>query len=110
MEDWMKRFPSLILACFLLICLGFACEKTRDPRVDEVAFSEALPEIPASYGDLKAVTSVPQYRGWFQMWFEDDVGTIRIVRVEIFKNQMPGDIKVIKRTLPEVEEVLEDEG
>jgi len=105
----MKRYLGLILACFLIICFNFACEKKYDPWDQQVAFSEALPEIPASYGDLEAVTTVPQYPGWFQMWFEDDAGTIRIVRVQIFHNQMPTDIKVIERTQPAVKEVVEDE-
>lgn len=106
----MKRYLGLILACFLLICVSFACEQKYDPWDNQVAFSEALPEIPASYGDLEAVTTVPEYPGWFQMWFEDDAGTIRIVRVQIFRNEMPTDIKVIERSQPVVEEVVEDEG
>ena len=48
--------------------------------------------------------------GWFQMWFEDDAGTIRIVRVQIFHNKMPTDTKVIERTHPVEEEVTKDEG
>jgi hypothetical protein len=104
----MKRYAGLILACFLVICFSFACE--RSPGDQEVAFSEALPEIPASYGSLEAVTTTEGFPGWFQMWFEDDAGTIRIVRVQIFANLMPTDIKTIKRTQPVVEEVVEDEG
>ncbi len=106
----MKKYLGLILVCFLLICFSFACEQKYDPWDYEVAFSEALPEIPASYGDLKAVTTAQDYPGWFQMWFEDDAGTIRIVRVQIFSNKMLPDIKVIERTQPVVEEVVEDEG
>ena len=106
----MKRYLGLILACFLLICISFACEQKYAPRDDEISFSATLPKIPASYGDLEAVTTVSQYPGWFQLWFVDDVGTIRIVRVQIFSNKMPTDIKVIERTQPVAEEVVEDEG
>jgi len=106
----MKSIPCLILACILLISLSIACEKKYDPKIHDVAFSEVLPDIPASYGELKAVTTVPMYPGWFQMWFEDNSGTIRIMRVQIFNNQMLTDIKVIKRIQPLVEEVVEDEG
>ena len=104
----MKTYSGLFLACFLLICLGIACERNQD-----VPWSEALPEIPASYGELEAVTSVSEYPGWFQMWFEDDEGTIRIVRVHLFDNVLLDDVKTIERTgaaVKEVEEVVEDEG
>ncbi len=100
----MKKYSGLFLACFLLICFGIACERDQD-----VEFSEALPEIPASYGSLEAVTTVPEYPGWFQMWFEDDEGTIRIVRVHLFDNVLLTEIKTIERTQPVVEEVVEDE-
>jgi hypothetical protein len=107
----MKRHAGLILACLLLICcFGVACEKQTDLWESEVAFSEPLPEIPAEYGELEAVTTIPEYPGWFQMWFEDDAGTIRIVRVQLFNNQMPTEVKVIPRTQPVVEEGTEDEG
>ena len=107
----MKRYLGLILASLLFICINFACEKKHNPWEDDlVAFSEPLPGIPASYGNLKAVTTISQYPGWFQMWFEDDAGTIRIVRVQIFHNKMPTDTKVIERTHPVEEEVTKDEG
>lgn len=107
----MKKYLGLILATFLIVGINLACEKNYNPWEDDlVAFSEPLPDIPASYGNLKAVTSITQYPGWFQMWFEDDAGTIRIVRVQIFHNKMATDIKVIERTQPVVEEVTKDEG
>ena len=106
----MKSYPGLILACLLLIGLSLACERTQSVYDNEVNFSEALPKIPASYGSLEAITTVPQYPGWFQLWFEDDIGTIRIVRVQIFSNEMPPEVKTIERTQPMVEEVVEDEG
>ncbi|MDH3892443.1 MAG: hypothetical protein OEV49_15350 [candidate division Zixibacteria bacterium] len=101
----MKKFSGLFLACLLLICLGIACEKNQD-----VPWAEALPEIPASYGELEAVTSVPEYPGWLQLWFQDDAGTIRIVRVHLFDNVLLDDVKTIERTGSVVEEVVEDEG
>lgn len=106
----MKRYLGPVLACLLIICLSSACERKYDPWNPDVAFSEALPDIPASYGELEAVTTVPQYPGWFQMWFQDEAGTIRIVRVQIFTNQMPAEIKVINRSGAAPKEVTEDEG
>jgi len=101
----MKRYFGLYLACLCLICFGLACEKEQD-----VKFSEPFPEIPASYGSLVAVTGIPEYSGWSQLWFEDDEGTIRILRIQISKNKLLPDIKTIERTRPVVkEEVVKDE-
>ena len=107
----MKRYVGPILAILLLTCVCISCEKLETPAAEEVAFSEAFPEIPAAYGSLEAVTTMPEYPGWFQLWFEDDAGTIRIVRVQLFENKMHSEIKTIMRSHPmEEEEVVEDEG
>jgi len=101
----MKRFYGLYLACLCLIGCGLACEKQQD-----VSFSEPFPKIEASYGELVAVTAIDQYPDWNQLWFEDEEGTIRILRVQLSQNKLLPQVKTIERTGQMAkEEVMEDE-
>ncbi len=106
----MKKLSGLILVCALLTCLGMGCERTTLPAEDTSAITSALSTIPAEYGELEAVTSLADYPGWFQLWFEDEAGTIRIVRVQIIENLIHNQVKTIERTGMVAEEVTEDEG
>ena len=56
-----------------------------------------LKNIPASYGNLISVTSIPAYPEWVQMWFQDTAGTIRIIRVSFKDNRMIADATTITR-------------
>ena len=106
----MKRFTGLILACGLLACVGLGCERIKAPTEDISGIASVLTSIPADYGELEAVTSLAEYPGWFQLWFEDEAGTIRIVRVKLFENLMHNQVKTIERSGMVAEEVNEDEG
>ena len=107
----MKRFTGLILACALLTAwVGLGCEPMEPPGADVSQIASQLSTIPAEYGELEAVTTVAEYPGWFQLWFEDESGTIRVVRVQLFENLMHNQVKTIERSGAVAEEVSEDEG
>jgi hypothetical protein len=89
-----KRFViiglALILCIFVLSCQRLNPQPAGLDRVD-------LKAIPASYGNLISVTTIPTYPDWVQMWFQDNTGTIRIIRVSFTENQMLSDIRIITR-------------
>lgn len=92
----MRRLLVPVLLSVLLLGFGVSCEKmtTASNDADQMA---PLSDLPASYGKLISVTSGPLYPGWYQLWFEDSMGTIRIVRVHMVKNLMHKQVKVINR-------------
>ena len=93
----MKKLSATVLVCALLAGFSLSCEKMTSETSGPEA-TVALTELPASYGNLEAVTAIPEYPGWFQLWFEDEAGTIRIVRVQMAQNLMHKQVKTISRT------------
>jgi len=94
----MPRFAALVIVAFLAVALLTSCEKITPPATGAADFAAKLESIPASYGELEAVTAVPEYPGWFQLWFQDSVGTIRLVRIQTTENLIHKQIEVIPRS------------
>jgi len=94
----MRNLFVMVLVCVLLVGFGVSCEKTATEASANPELAVPLTEIPASYGSLEAVTAVSEYPGWFQLWFQDEAGTIRIVRVQMAQNLMHKQVKTINRT------------
>ncbi|MEW5796357.1 MAG: hypothetical protein AB1772_08335 [Candidatus Zixiibacteriota bacterium] len=93
----MKNLSAVLFVCALLAVFGSSCEKRTADADASNELMVPLTEIPASYGDLEAVTVMPEYLGWQQLWFQDDAGTIRIVRINMARNIMHKQIKTINR-------------
>jgi hypothetical protein len=92
----MRRLVAPALVCILLFGFGISCEKMASkPAGDDVTVP--LGDLPSSYGHLVSVSSIPEYPGWFQLWFSDDAGTIRIVRVHMVNNLMYKQVNTINR-------------
>lgn len=94
----MRNLLAMVLVCILLFGFGASCEKTKTEASSNAEQTVPISDIPSSYGSLEAVTAMPAYPGWCQMWFEDSVGTIRIVRIHIVQNVMHKQVKTIART------------
>lgn len=95
----MRKMFLLILSVLVLLLWVAACERLGDTTGSDHSDSiEALTEIPAEYGELQAVTIMPEYPGWFQLWFEDPAGTIRQVRVHPAQKLIHRVVQVIPRS------------
>jgi len=92
----MKRKLILSAICALVILGALSC--TRISNDDDPTKFADLQSIPLEYGQLKAVTMTEQYHGWAQLWFQDDAGTIRMVRVNWATDQMLKKTLTITRT------------
>jgi hypothetical protein len=106
----MKKLAALLMTCALLVCFGISCEKTTPTTEFSPEIYSQLGELPSSYGELESVTAITEYPGWFQLWFEDDAGIIRMVRIQVFDSLMHNTILTIPRSGLSEEEVTEDEG
>lgn len=95
----MKRVIPLLLVVLMALVWLAACEKVADPATDSASeLTQPLTSIPTEYGELEAVTVMPEYPGWFQLWFQDSAGTIRQVRIHPGLKVMHTDIQVINRS------------
>ena len=78
-------FRKTAICLFVVVLLVPALSCTRMPEkaapVGPVLATEQLPApdaIPAAWGKLVSVTTNPAYPNWFQLWFEDETGTVRM--------------------------------
>jgi len=91
----MKRFCSLLLAISVLLLAGVSCTRVQ-PEPDTNVVSN-LAGLPSAYGELVSVTTAAEYPDWAQLWFVDDEGVIRMVRVQFELSQIHNDVLVIPR-------------
>jgi hypothetical protein len=91
----MRRVCALILAVSVLILTNVSCTQVQ-PEADTDVVSH-LAGLPTAYGELVSVTTAAQYPDWSQLWFVDDEGTIRMVRVQFDLKQIHNDVLVIPR-------------
>jgi len=99
MRNLTKIFTILILV-FLSIS---NCKKMESPtlvpegQLVKVTLTD-ITGISDSYGKLIAVTTHAEYKDWAQLWFEDSLQTIRMVRIQFISNQIHNQVLEIPRT------------
>jgi hypothetical protein len=57
----------------------------------------ALDSIPSEWGKLVSVTTNPAYPGWFQLWFQDETSTVRMVAFDLQTKQFNSNAIVLPR-------------
>lgn len=99
----MRIFTTIFAVLILIFLLFTNCRKVESPgsvpegQLEKVTLAD-LTGIPESYGKLMAVTTHAQYEGWAQLWFEDSVRTIRMVRIQFHSNRIHDQVLIIPRT------------
>ena len=99
----MRKSKIIFFSLFLVFLFFTNCRKVESPAsapeglLEKVTLAD-LTGIPETYGKLRAVTTHTQYKNWAQLWFEDSVQTIRMVRVQFLSNQIHNQVLVIPRT------------
>jgi hypothetical protein len=91
-------------ACFIMfavLIVSASCAKVGEPGPGEqksVLENLTKPDsIPANWGKLVSVSSSPGLEYWVQLWFQDDEGTIRVVRYNVRDNFLSSKASVIPR-------------
>ena len=96
---------SLLQKCLVvmvLVLLLLSCAKIPEwagPGQGDVAF-EKLPgkdSIPLKWGNLVSVTLSPQGGYFFQLWFQDEQGTLRVVLYQMSTNSLMDQVRFIPR-------------
>jgi len=81
-----------MLAAVLLVLVASSCArlpKAPDPGegdLDRIIMQDR-DSIPADWGDMIGVSSVPEYKTWVQLWFQDEEGNVRMVPYAIDSNR-----------------------
>lgn len=91
----MKGSSAMLLLVVVTLLALTGCEKANPDL--EMSSLVPLGNVPIEYGSLRGVTSTEQYPGWAQLWFQDDAGTVRMVRVKWVSRQMHPDVITIPR-------------
>lgn len=92
----MRRALLLPILIVLIGIAGLSCERMNEEPTWEGLV--ALQDIPIEYGSLVSVTMTEQYPGWAQLWFQNDAGTINMVRIRWMTGQMLESTLTITRT------------
>lgn len=99
----MFRQACLWLLVIVLLLPAFSCSrlpKQAEEKGAPLAFVQ-LPgtdSIPADWGKLVSVTTTPTYPGWFQLWFQDDSGKVRMVAFDVQNSHLNSNVVVIPRS------------
>lgn len=98
----MSRKTGIWLLVVVLMLPALSCTKLPDKTAQGgVALSSeqlsALDSIPAAWGKLVSVTTNPAYPGWFQLWFEDEMSTVRMVTFNFRTGQLDANATVFPR-------------
>jgi hypothetical protein len=98
----MYRRAGILLLVIVLVLPAFSCTRLPEKPAEGgvVLTSEQLPaldSLPLAWGKLISVTSNPAYPGWFQLWFEDDMGTIRMATFNLRTGQLDQNATVFPR-------------
>jgi hypothetical protein len=86
----------------VLLVSGLSCARLSEKPAESgaVLSSEQLPapdSIPAAWGKLVSATSNPAFPGWFQLWFEDETGTVRVAAFNFRTRQLDPNAVVFAR-------------
>lgn len=98
----MLRQTGILLLVVVLLLPALSCTKLSDRPAPKgvVVGSEKLPaldSIPPEWGKLVSATSNAAYPGWFQLWFEDESGTVRMVMFNLRTRQLDTNAMLLPR-------------
>lgn len=98
----MLRQTGLWLLVVVLLLPAFSCARMPEKPAQTGALvgSEQLPaldSIPPAWGKLVSVTSNPAFPGWFQLWFEDESSTVRMVAFNLRTKQFDSNAIILPR-------------
>jgi hypothetical protein len=93
-----------VTGCFVLaviLILGASCTRLGEPGPGEQKLAlenlTRADSVPASWGKLVSVSSVPGQEKWALLWFQDDEGVIRILTYNVNDNYLSIQARIIKR-------------
>ena len=92
----MLRQTSKLIAVLMLILVPLACARLPGPiESDELAVAPGVKPVPAAWGNLISVTDKGEF--WYQLWFQDDQGAVRMVRYDRRNRSLLPEVELIPR-------------
>lgn len=94
------RLGTCLALVALVLVLGCArIEDRPEPTEGDIAVVEmpSPDSIPAAWGDLISVSNSSDFAHLFQLWFQDEEGTIRMVGYNLRTNEFQPDIRAFPR-------------
>ena len=94
----MLRQTGNSIAVLLLILVSLSCARlpeTGPIESDEVVVVPSVKPVPAAWGNLISVTDKSTFQ--FQLWFQDDQGTVRMVRYDVRNRSLLPEAEMIPR-------------
>lgn len=86
----------------LSLVFVLSCARLEEEQVSESPSlgTQPLPapdSVPLEWGKMVSVTTTPVYREWFQLWFQDESGQVRIVAYNVVTRQLHPNCRLIPR-------------
>lgn len=95
----MFRQTAQSIAVLTLILVSLSCARLPSPRgpieTDELVVLPGVKPVPATWGNLISVTDKDEFR--YQLWFQDDQGTIRMVRYDVRYQSLLPEVRLVPR-------------
>lgn len=89
------------LVVFAVLIFSVSCTRLGEPGPGEqnLALQELTQpdSIPANWGKLVSVSSIPAAGKWVQLWFQNDEGIIRVVTYNVGDNYLSSQARIIHR-------------
>ena len=85
----------------IMVVLSSSCAKLPESEIEKglVALEEFRFDgsIPAEFGNLVSVSNSPKTPTWFQLWFQDENGSLRMVYYDRYANVIFPSARLIPR-------------
>jgi hypothetical protein len=97
----MSHRLTVCLVMSAILIFSVSCTRLGEPGSGEqkLVLQELTQtnSIPAKWGKLVSVSSVPDIEKWVQLWFQDDEGNIRVVPYNVSDNYLSIQARMIRR-------------
>jgi hypothetical protein len=98
----MRAYACIWILVAALLLPAISCSRLPEKAVQQAptVASEQLPaldSIPPEWGRLVSVTTNPAFPNWFQLWFEDETGTVRMAAFDFRTKQLDPSALIFAR-------------
>jgi len=98
----MKRKAIVCSVVVILALILVSCAKLPDspPNIEgrlKMEIGQCGSTIPSTWGNLVSVSSVSQYPGWVQMWFQDGDGNVYMIPYQVESNTFHENYRFLRR-------------
>ncbi len=91
-------FTAVILvAVFLVSCKKLPETEVRTEGRSSMEMKNLEGTIPLNWGNVTSVSSIDQFPGWVQLWFQDKDGNVYMIPYHVESNVFHEKYRILKR-------------